>query len=750
MNYRSLTAIILFTLSSLFVVDGLAQRPSRSEPVGRVRSVADMATPTTTPTQPGTKRPAAESDVVRISTELVQVDAVVTDKDGRQVTDLTVNDFQIFQDGKPQTLESVTYVDRSDPTGQRILQQTFRSGRSAPPPVKLKRATMGRVVAFLVDDGNCKSSSVGMAAAREGIQKFIREQMLPTDRVAIFRTRGGSSVLQQFTNDKERLLTLASKIRWLPPQGNCESFNGDFREKVVDNEMSRNTPGGFSSTMLESPAERASREAREDSTQSSQLVGAIGVASYIVNGLSRIPGRKVMFLISDGLPLVTQNRRMMNSTPILRELTELANRSAVVINTIHDRGVDAPLFEARDEVSMYLPTARNGIKVIESADRRAQDGLAFIANETGGRFYRSSNSLDAPIEQAMQQERGFYLLAYEPDGDSFKGKNFNSIEVKVTRPELKVASRAGFYGIADQDLATGLPTGKNEFSPLYAALVAPMEEAGLTLDLTAYFVNDGARGDIVRTLTHVEGSDLKFEDAPNGQKRLLLDAVAVTMNEKNQVIDEFTRTHELKFDARAVPLIQRNGLTYTADIPVKKPGSYNVRVAIRDGQNRRIGSASDVLEVPDLKNRDLFLSGLVLTQTDTQGKFEVPAAAAAETAVALPASGAVPAIRQFSPGSVLAYAYTIYNAKLDPLTGQPKLSIQTNLYKDGVLISKGDPVAADIQKQADMTRIQDYTYLRLDPKAEPGSYTLQVIVTDLLNSGKDAVSSQWIDFEVVK
>jgi hypothetical protein len=106
-------------------------------------------------------------------------------------------------------------------------------------------------------------------------------------------------------------------------------------------------------------------------------------------------------------------------------------------------------------------------------------------------------------------------------------------------------------------------------------------------------------------------------------------------------------------------------------------------------------------------------------------------------------------VRVFRRGSILAYAYNVYNSKLDPASGMPKLTTQMNLYRDGQLIAEGKPQSAEIEKQDDLTRIRDYSYLRLNAGVQPGDYAVQIIVRDTLGD-KDAVSSQWIDFQVVE
>ena len=109
-----------------------------------------------------------DDDVVKITSKLVQVDAVVTDKKGEQITDLNVSDFQVLQDGKAQKITGFSYVPLggSQPAQQSTTTSITTSSR---------RAGRGRVITFVVDDGNCRVSASGMRAAKEALQKFVRE-----------------------------------------------------------------------------------------------------------------------------------------------------------------------------------------------------------------------------------------------------------------------------------------------------------------------------------------------------------------------------------------------------------------------------------------------------------------------------------------------------------------------------------------------------------------------------------------------
>ena len=184
-------SVILLTL---FTLISFAQKPTPTPPINN------------------------ENDVVKVSTSLVQLDAIVVDKKGNPVTDLTADDFEILQDGKPQKITNFSYISRivDSADTEQTVKKTDKKNQL--PPVSFPPKEVGRVITFVVDDGNDCLEMLSVRAMKEGLQKFVNEQMLPTDLVAIYQTRKGSSLLQLYTSDKSRLLEIIKKIRWFPPQ----------------------------------------------------------------------------------------------------------------------------------------------------------------------------------------------------------------------------------------------------------------------------------------------------------------------------------------------------------------------------------------------------------------------------------------------------------------------------------------------------------------------------------------------------
>lgn len=698
----------------------------------------------------------ASDDVVKITTKIVQIDVVVTDKKGLPARDLTASDFEVLQDGKPQKIVAFSFVPVGAPASiessveERGKDRGGVNNSSLPvvPPVRVVPNASSRIIAFLVDDGACGASVWGLDSAKQAVTRFIRDQMLPTDLVAIYRTRAGSSSFQQYTSDKTALLNAAEKIRWYPPQGSCSFTDGSFSEAARSNTFQKMTSEGVKTVTIESEAEKQIREYREDSINRNQIVGTLGVFRYAVSGLERSPGRKTMFVLSDGLALRDRNNRSNDAANAMRELTDAANRAGVVVHTFYLRGGNVPgMIESKDEV--YVEADINTTAPISQGridqERRNEDGLMTLAADTGGEMYRGSAIPDKAMKKILEKESGYYLLAYEPDEGTFKGKKFNTIDVKIKVPELTISHRSGF--LSNVDTETPKRRAKSSETELYEAIAAPLVRPGLNIDLSAHFGVAETGESFVRSLFHLDGSELVMLD-DGAQKKVVIDVVAVTMNEKNDVIDEFNRTHTLKVDAATAARINRDGLIYSTDVPIKKSGSYNFRVAVRDANSKMIGTAAQIVQIPDLKRSDIFVSGLTVAGVDTAGKFERLGPTTAGNAIKLPTSDAVPAIRRFKRGSVIAYSYSIYNAKQNKSSGRPQLSIAVNLYKDGKLLVEGKQNTAEIESQTDWNRIRDFAYMRLDKQAAPGEYALQIVVRDLLG-GKDSVSSQWIDFDVV-
>jgi VWFA-related protein len=721
------------------------------------------------------QEPKKQDEVVRVTTNLVQIDVVVTDKNGRQVTDLGPQDFEISEDGKKRQVTNFSYI----AAGAAIPGEAAASARAKPgtelvKPAQLKREQVRRTVALVIDDLGLSFESFGYA--RQALTKFVDEQMQPNDLVAVLRTSAGVGVLQQFTSDKRQLHAAIERVRWNPQGRGGISPSGTMNEQSINADIRDNIQ--FIEEMEESRAGQYS-------------VGTIGTISAIVLGLGEMPGRKSIVLISEAFQMFSAQGRNVQLVQALRRLTDEANANSVAIYTVDASGLQSYTFEASDKVAGYSylidpqvmaasggPATGGGAGGVAvnppprtlprvdtltaqaeqdsgaafqrlralSAVREQQAGetytvLSYLAQRTGGLFERNRNDLAAGIERIMKDQQGYYLIGYRPDestlGPDGSRKRLHDLTVKVKRSGLKVRSRASYVGVTDEDRSVRPRTRAEQ---LTAALISPFASGDVDIQLTSLFGDEpNGGGSYLRSLLHINATDLAFKEEPGGVRTAELEMVAVAFGDSGQVVDQlsYPQTVRAASDAEYQRML-KDGLVYILNFPIKKGGPYQMRVVVRDVSSERNGTAMQFIEVPDLTKNRLALSGIILSNA-----VEAEKASSAEQDIQ---SG--PAVRRLRQGMMLDYRYIIYNAQAGGTEPQPPVQTQMRLLRDGKAIFSGKVVSLDVSKQPNLKRIPAGGRLRIGPDLAAGNYVLQVIVTNTTDPKKPRTATQWIDFEI--
>lgn len=688
---------------------------------------------------------ADDDDVVRITTNLVQLDAVVTDSKGRVVTDLGPEEFDILEDGKSQKITNLSYV--SLESNEITQSQPASPGdKTAPPlpPVRLRPDQVRRTIALVVDDLGLSFESTFFV--RETLKKFIDQQMQANDLVAIIRTSGGIGALQQFTSDKRQLYAAVEKVKWTPHgRGGISAFAPIAADPLADRRADDLT------------VERTRGEDADQFREDLFAVGTLGALNYVVRGLRDLPGRKAVLLISDGLKIWNSSDPSRSSRILsrLRSLTDLANRASVVIYTIDARGLVIPGLTASDNTfGMNADQVEQGLSDRSSSFFESQQGLVYLAQQTGGIAIRNSNDLNKGIKRVMEDQKGYYLIGYRPDDSTFDRilgrRKFHKLTLKVKREgKFNVRMRSGFYGITDEER---IPPNLTAVQRMVGALVSPFGAAGVRLRLTSLFANDPKLGSVMRSFLHIDGRDLTFTKAEDDWEKVVVDIIAVTFGDNGVVVDEMSRTQTIRLRGNLLEGAKKNGFTYNLIVPIKKAGAYQLRSALRDNDSDRIGAATQFIEVPDVKKNRLLVSGILLKgvtlESFNKKKNTSPGVASDDAQEATP-PGAGVAVRRFERGQVMEYGFAIYNAYLDA-GGKPNLQTQVRLFRNGQQIFSGEVKPLDAADQPDLKRLAAGGAMQLGMEMEPGEYVFQVIVTDPLAKEKYRTATQWIDFEIVK
>jgi len=358
---------------------------------------------------------AADQAVFRLSVSLVQLDAVVTDKKGRHVSTLGRDDFEVYQDGRPQPVVAVSYVDTDD-------GWVDTSGLPPLPVEALKPEDARRVIAVVVDD--LRMSFESIYYARRGIGQFFDRQFQPGDLGMLVTTSGAG--ISQLTYSPKILKAASSRLRYslwdvqaasaLAPIDGVIGFDG-----AQGNYLER--------TFAES---------------------AILRIADAINAVKKLPGRKSVVLVSEGFSVFGFGWDNAYIRDMLQRLVDRSNRAGVVIYAVDPRGLVTTGITAADNV-------RGGGAAVTAmrseALRESQDGLRFVAGETGGFAVVNSNDLARGFQRIMADQRGYYLIGYQPEAGtlSFKSdQQFRRIKIKVKPKGLKIRTRAGFYGQATE------------------------------------------------------------------------------------------------------------------------------------------------------------------------------------------------------------------------------------------------------------------------------------------------------------
>jgi VWFA-related protein len=622
--------------------------------------------------------------VIRITVNLVQVDAVVTDSKGHQVTNLKREDFEILEDGRPQDITNFSYVHIASKTGA-----------PGTPLAPLRPQEARRTIVFVVDD-LCLSFE-DTYYVRRALKKFLNEQMQPGDVVAIFRSRSGLSTLQQFTDNKELLAAAIDRVRWYPSWGSMTPFSLRVGEP--------NQPASSAPVPIHSGFNSLGQGSWGACRQDVYAVGTLGAISYVAKGIRELPGRKSLILLSDGFQMNPEaNPRVLDAA---RALIDLANRSSVVIYAVDAHGLDI--------ASHYGSEA----------------GMDYLASKTGGFLVHDTNDLNWAIDRILEDESGYYLIGYRPSAKDFqpgKGSAYHKLRVSVKVPGLHVRSRSGFYGVTDEETQ---PVYRTPADRLAAAVGSVLGTEGVPVSLACQYLNmpEGAKPrPVVRVGLHIDPRGLSFQDKPGGGKQFYFGAVVIAFGEFGALADAKGESFSGILNQAEYSAAVQDGIDYVVNLAVKHPGAYQLRGAVVDPASMKAGSASQYVVVPNLGNGRLTLSGIVLNASGRGEK--------------------APAVRHFQAGDRVSYGFEVYNARLDRATDQAQVEGVIEILRDGKKVATAQPQWLSPKNRAHRNALPVVGHIQLGCAMEPGAYVLQATVADRLAHGKHAATSAWTDFEI--
>ena len=365
---------------------------------------------------------------------------------------------------------------------------------------------------------------------------------------------------------------------------------------------------------------------------------------------------------------------------------------------------------------------------------------------TGGFAVINNNDIIGGVRRVME-DQSYYLLAYEPEEATFDATKlrYNRIIVKVDRPDAVVRYRSGFFNVASEDVKR--PVRSNDMTPqqlVGKALTSPFALSEIDISLNALYANDGTRGNYLKPLLYINAGDLDFIKDESGKFSTEIGIIVANMDANGVIAEESGKSFTISLDENAYKRAIEQGFVYHLVFPVKKPGAYQMRVAIVDLRSRKVGSASQFIQVPDPKKKGRpSISGIVLQNFTPKEWAALPSVTQGSADPMRDTS-----IRRFKRGSVLQYGYEVYQAALNGAK-QPMINTRVRLFKDGVLKFEGEAKMIDTKVQSDLQRLKSGGAISLAEQMEVGEYVLQIVVKDEVAKAKYATATSSFNLKLL-
>ncbi len=666
--------------------------------------------------QPTPDQPAPADEIIRVSTQLVQTDVLVFDKQGHFIDNLRPEDFDLRVDGRAQTVSFFERV-RAGSFNEEAQLAAARGGRdranTGGNTAAVRPLDRGRVIFFFIDDLHLSAGS--LVRTRELLLRFIDEQLGQNDQAAFVTASGQIGFLQQLTDEKDVLRAAVKRLGYrelttrdnsAPPMSAVDALSIERNDTGVVSAfvdaMLRFSPtiGGRVTLADRSVAEN---QVRGRANQLLQQINAVSTRTLaglqnLLRTSAQLPGRKLVYFVSDGFVLDSGQSDTLDR---IRRVTDAAVRAGVVVYTLDARGLSAALAGITDASSGGSIDPSGRLLSSGNETTAMQEPLRVLAGETGGRALLNTNSLTNALTKALQETSVYYLLAWRPEQEESRGGRFRRIEVSVRqRPELTVLVQRGFFTTPPVDApprkrdeakreakhneASGspatpvvkIPTTDAPHPALLSALKSFAPKTALPTALTLNYLNTTQYGLLLASSLQIE------VDKPAPAQSRHIDVVGVVYDERGTAAASFERhltvTPKTPEHAPDVPASAPNTpdhviVTHQTRIA---PGIYQVRIAAREVESGRTGSATQWLTVPALDGGKLTLSSIFL------GERPRATTAAGQAAPPEQTQALVNPARLFLRNSVLRFVLYVYNPTRAEQTTPPDVALQIQIFRD--------------------------------------------------------------------
>ncbi|HEY4839271.1 MAG TPA: VWA domain-containing protein [Candidatus Acidoferrales bacterium] len=554
----------------------------------------------------------ASRPALRVVQQMVQVDIIAKDQNGKPIQNLKQSDFTVYDNGRKQDISFFSM--ETDQT--RNLPRPQLTPGTYSNLIEQKEGVPGNLTILLLDFLNTKHSDI--MYAKERIIKLLHD-MKPDDRVAVYVLSGRLYVLHDFTSDMTALTQVVKKYNTVD---SADVANSDFQAvwKVT----------GLPDVAADAFVNQAS-QTMSDFANIDRASTTTNVFEIIAQHMMRLPGRKNLIWVSGSFPFSMNTDKSGNSTNLAYEtpgspLVGSPNAYSMFTGGAGSNGA-APIkaegmyiYENRSftedisratralasaNIAVYPVDPRgligaNGVETVSSAGYGIGptmynnstslanlspnfDTMNTLASQTGGVAYYNNNDIGGEVRQAMEDSRVSYMLAFYPAADDGKGK-FHNIKIKVDRPGIELRYRNGYTpkplnysGIVDNSAIER------------EAMASPLDATGLGMTVHTSAVRDATTPTVALRI-NLEENDVSFkfdDERETGQIEVML----VQYDTEGTAIWVETSKVKMRLVRDMYAKVRKEGLQFGRNLPLK-PGAVELKVIACDDKSSSIGSVS--------------------------------------------------------------------------------------------------------------------------------------------------------------
>ncbi len=536
--------------------------PAAAQQVGQNVSTVTGGTPTIT-----------------VTSQLVVEAVSVKDKKGNPISGLTQKDFKVTEDGAPQDIRVFEYQSLPEPkpvpppppssTENVKIYNTLAHFQIQSEPLNSGKYRDKRLIALYFDMSAMPPGD--QFRALSSAEKFVRTQMQPQDMFAILRYSGSSvDVLQDFTDDRSRLLSILETLVVGEGQGYDNSTSGDAA-----------TP--------DAGAAFGQDDGEFNIFNTDRQLAALQTAA---NMLGRINEKKSLIYYVSGMRLNgLDNQAQLHAT------INSAIRSGVTLWPIDARGLTAapPLGDATQGspggAAMYTGTAA---MAMVNRLQQSQDTLYSLGSDTGGKALLDNNDLSRGILDAERSVSSYYIIGYYTTNTNKDGK-FRRIKITLNSDvAADLDYRQGYY--ANKEFNKFTVADKDRQLEDALMLKDPITELTIAMEVDYFQINHAEY--FVPVIMKIPGSELALAKK-GGAQQTVIDFIGEIKDSYGSTIQNIRDRVPIKLSDATAEVLARSPLEYDTGYTIL-PGKYTIKVLARDDETGRIGTYQANFTIPNL------------------------------------------------------------------------------------------------------------------------------------------------------